>query len=322
MKEVNMVAPSEQYGIRKVATEKLTDNKPLRYAFIVLPYSLKDIAIEREIMVDYSTNHIYFKKSDGTIGSKTLELETMLQKLLGILPADDPKYGNKIPVQVEGIEASVLGEALLELLNRIQKEKEQSPYKGNVAVTTTAYLPELRAFPILDGYQTKAGDRVLVRHQTNENDNGIYEIKSDASWIKPLDYNEASDIARGMTTMVMNGTMFANHIFTLTIVNSRKQIVHVTRNIMTGPGVVVVNDVNRTIDLKKPFDGEGVQKKGTHVTLNEYGIVESIEYIKTFNVIQEGASLPNKTDTHIIAVDYTGKKVLGSSGDDNKPNFE
>lgn len=65
-----------------VSRNQSGQNSPLRYAFLALPYSMKNAAIPKEMMVDYITNHIYFKKDDGSIGSKTKELEDRLNGLL------------------------------------------------------------------------------------------------------------------------------------------------------------------------------------------------------------------------------------------------
>lgn len=62
--------------------QRTGDNSQMRFAFLVLPYSMKNAAIAKEMMIDYTTNHIYVKKDDGSIGSKTKELEDRLNSLL------------------------------------------------------------------------------------------------------------------------------------------------------------------------------------------------------------------------------------------------
>jgi hypothetical protein len=54
-------------------------------------------------------------------------------------------------------------------------------WKQPFQVATTVNLASLSGFPIIDTYQTVAGDRVLVKNQTNAAQNGIY-IASSGAW--------------------------------------------------------------------------------------------------------------------------------------------
>lgn len=53
-----------------------------RFGFIPLPLSLQNNAVKGEFLVDPNTGHIYLKKADGTVYSKTLELENKLNDLI------------------------------------------------------------------------------------------------------------------------------------------------------------------------------------------------------------------------------------------------
>jgi len=54
-------------------------------------------------------------------------------------------------------------------------------WKQPFQVATTVNLASRSGFPIIDGYQTVAGDRVLVKNQSNAAQNGIY-IASSGTW--------------------------------------------------------------------------------------------------------------------------------------------
>jgi len=54
-------------------------------------------------------------------------------------------------------------------------------WKQPFQVATTVNLASRSGFPIIDGYQTVAGDRILVKNQANSAQNGIY-IASSGTW--------------------------------------------------------------------------------------------------------------------------------------------
>lgn len=70
--------------------------------------------------------------------------------------------------------------------------------KGNVAVATTANIA-LTGLLLIDGYQTVAGDRVLVKDQTDKKQNGIYEVASGA-WTRSddLDNSPQAEVLNGV----------------------------------------------------------------------------------------------------------------------------
>lgn len=79
--------------------------------------------------------------------------------------------------------------------------------KGNVAVATTENLPLLSGLLVIDGYQTVAGDRILVKDQTNKTQNGIYVASAEA-WERSIDLDNAplAEIVNGvLIPRVLNG---------------------------------------------------------------------------------------------------------------------
>lgn len=76
--------------------------------------------------------------------------------------------------------------------------------KGSVRVATTANIT-LSGVQTIDGVSVVAGNRVLVKNQTNAYENGIYIVAAGA-WTLAPDANISSEITSGMYTYVEEGT--------------------------------------------------------------------------------------------------------------------
>ena len=76
-----------------------------------------------------------------------------------------------------------------------------------VRVATTANIT-LSGTQTIDGVALSVGDRVLVKDQSNQKNNGIYEVKS-AAWDRAADAdnNPSGEIAGGDFTLVLEGTV-------------------------------------------------------------------------------------------------------------------
>lgn len=71
-----------------------------------------------------------------------------------------------------------------------------SGVKPPVRVATTANIT-LNAAQTIDSVSIVAGDRVLVKDQTDGTENGIYEAAA-GDWSRVADYNASSDVVAGM----------------------------------------------------------------------------------------------------------------------------
>lgn len=87
-------------------------------------------------------------------------------------------------------------------------------YKIPCRVSTTAALPSLADLLTIDGVTLVAGDRVLVRHQSNALENGIY-VAGVAFWERASDANEQRDLVNGSKVLVTSGTLWARSEFRL-----------------------------------------------------------------------------------------------------------
>ena len=88
--------------------------------------------------------------------------------------------------------------------------------KNSVRVATDANIT-LENLQTIDGVSLAAGDRVLVKEQTNGADNGIYDVVDGGAWTRSADAdnNPGSEITSGMYVFVEDGSSFANNGFVL-----------------------------------------------------------------------------------------------------------
>jgi phage-related tail fiber protein len=80
--------------------------------------------------------------------------------------------------------------------------------KASCRVATTGANITLSGLQTIDGVSLVAGDRVLVKDQTNAPDNGIYVVSSGA-WTRATDADANEKVTSGMYAFISEGT--ANH---------------------------------------------------------------------------------------------------------------
>lgn len=87
--------------------------------------------------------------------------------------------------------------------------------KEAVRAATTADIT-LSGIQTIDGVSLQAGDRVLVKNQTNATENGIYVVDA-ASWSRSSDFDGSptSEVRGGALTYVTEGTVSANTSYRL-----------------------------------------------------------------------------------------------------------
>lgn len=87
--------------------------------------------------------------------------------------------------------------------------------KTPVKVATTANIA-LTGLQTIDGYTTVAGERVLVKDQTDTTQNGIYDAAASA-WTRSVDCDASAKFGNGMIVFVVQGTIGHNRAFQLSI---------------------------------------------------------------------------------------------------------
>src|SRR5712671_5306042 len=90
--------------------------------------------------------------------------------------------------------------------------------KAPVRVATTGSSITLSGLQTIDGVALAAGDRVLVKDQTDATTNGLYN-PSTGNWTRTIDANNNSQFAAGMLVTATGGSANANVTFELTTAN-------------------------------------------------------------------------------------------------------
>jgi phage-related tail fiber protein len=88
-------------------------------------------------------------------------------------------------------------------------------WKPSVKVATTANLAALSGLLTIDGVTLAAGDRVLVKDQTDGTQNGIYVVATGA-WSRATDFNDGLSITSAAATSVELGSTNADSVWILT----------------------------------------------------------------------------------------------------------
>lgn len=89
-------------------------------------------------------------------------------------------------------------------------------WKNPCAVATIVDMTDdMIGLPVIDGYQTEADDRILVRANTDESTNGIFSASLSA-WTPAIDFAINSGVVRGTQVLVTGGNTFTNVVFQVT----------------------------------------------------------------------------------------------------------
>lgn len=92
--------------------------------------------------------------------------------------------------------------------------KQALDIKDSVHVATTGNIT-LSGTQTIDGTAVEAGDRVLVKNQTDGEDNGIY-VAAAGAWSRATDANITAEVTPGMFVFVEEGTTNGDNGFVLT----------------------------------------------------------------------------------------------------------
>lgn len=85
--------------------------------------------------------------------------------------------------------------------------------KAPVAVATTADMTNsMTGLQVVDGYQTKINDRILVWKNATQTLNGIW-VANTGAWTIAVDFSNGGAVAAGTQILVFNGTLYGGFIF-------------------------------------------------------------------------------------------------------------
>jgi hypothetical protein len=98
--------------------------------------------------------------------------------------------------------------------DRVQGISTATAFKAPCRAATTANIT-LSGLQTVDGVALAAGDRVLVKEQTDPVDNGIYTVASGA-WTRAKDFNDARDVRRGTLICITDGATNGGKLYRVT----------------------------------------------------------------------------------------------------------
>lgn len=179
--------------------------------------------------------------------------------------------------------------------------------KESVRATTTANIT-LSGAQTIDGVSLVAGDRVLVKNQTNAEDNGIYVVATSA-WARADDADSDADVTSGMFTFVEEGTANADTGWVLTTDNP---ITVGTTELafaqFTGAGQIVAGaGLTKSGNTLAVGDGDGITVGADSVSVN---VDDTTIEISADNLqVKDGGIDENK-----IASSALGDGLTGGSG--------
>lgn len=123
---------------------------------------------------------------------------------------------------------------------RVQQEFNRQPFKKSVKAATTGNIT-LSGEQTIDGNAVNAGDRVLVKDQTDGRFNGIWVVKTGA-WQRAADWNEVEEYGRGTVVYVGVGNAQGGSLWALTSWDAGAQTAYVFKQIATTkPGSAVLS---------------------------------------------------------------------------------
>lgn len=129
------------------------------------------------------------------------------------------------------------------------KESARAATTANIDLTTGGLLT-------IDGVNLAAGDRVLVRAQTDNTENGIYDVVDGGAWTRSSDFDgsPSNEVSGGSFCFVEEGTLYQNMGF----------VVQWTGNIVIGTDPIVWVQFSGAGQV---IAGAGIKKQGNELYL-------------------------------------------------------
>lgn len=191
--------------------------------------------------------------------------------------------------------------------------------KSSVRVVTTSNVTLSGGAPAtVDGVSLTLEDRILVTAQTDATENGIYRVTtvgsgSNGTWVRGRDANQNEEVLAGMTTMVSEGTTYADTFWKLT-----------TDGAVTLGTTELVFEQHSTVEAKSIANLSDVTLSSTSsndvLTYNGSAWVNSTSIDLSGNI--DGANV-NVDDTLRIAQSGSGLRMtnVGAFDNDGSDNF-
>ncbi len=97
------------------------------------------------------------------------------------------------------------------IVDRLDGLSSAAAFKGPCRVASLSNLT-LSGLQTVDGVSLVAGDRVLVRSQSDTTENGIYVVSA-SNWRRAKDFNGSRDVTKGTRVNVVEGSTQAGRTY-------------------------------------------------------------------------------------------------------------
>ncbi|BDA14027.1 hypothetical protein KAM339_025680 [Aeromonas caviae] len=134
----------------------------------------------------------------------------------GIANAQAKSLANRtafLKQQIDQLNSGTLTPSWIASQAYVQGELQKLDSKQSVRVATTENIT-LSGVQTIDGVALGVGDRVLVKDQTNANQNGIYLVAASA-WTRPADADSGTKLTSGARVAVEEGSINAGKVWYL-----------------------------------------------------------------------------------------------------------
>lgn len=238
-----------------------------RFGLLVLPYEYRDMAIAKELLVDYEEHHIYAVSKDGThIIAITKDISDRVELLY-------TEGGKHIHVINNG-DDMILNDALEDLRNFINSTVQGLAPKQPARLCSDINIVNMKGIPdyLIDNVEPKDGDSILLIGQEDAKLNGKWII-NEGDWYRSTDLDEQAEINGAPFFFILEGEKYAEKGFILATDNpvineSELEWVIFSRCDGIVPGLGLVK-VGNEISLAKIVEAG----TGTRVTVDETGRV-------------------------------------------------
>lgn len=188
--------------------------------------------------------------------------------------------------------------------SQVQASAQGLDVKQSVRAATTANIT-LSGTQTIDGVSLAAGDRVLVKNQTDGSENGLYVVVDGGAWTRTTDADSDSEVTAGLFTFVTEGTSYAD---TGWVISTNDDITVGTTAItftqFSGAGVISAGDglvQNGTV-----FDIVGTSDR---ITVNSDSIDIAATYVGQSTITTVGTITTGTWNGTTIDVSYGGTGV-------------
>ena len=202
IQDANASAPASLFEVRQNGDTHIGGNLVVSGDVNGGGTSTKDLVVDGNLTVKGDT-----KLGDAASDTITVEGVTTFKQAIAM-------SGKKISGLAEPTQATDAATK-----NYVDAVKTGLDMKESVRVATTANVT-LSGLLTIDGVALKAGDRVLVKNQTNKTQNGIY-VAATAAWQRAVDADNigGSEVRSGLFTFVEEGAANSNSGWVLATLN-------------------------------------------------------------------------------------------------------